>query len=71
MSTAAPVPISKKVWVGFLASVIATVIQAVVPGYTPDPAVAAIITAVIGYASSFLVKEEKKYLQPALANADQ
>lgn len=70
MSTTTAVPVSKKVWVGFLAALVATVIQAVIPGYTPDPTVAALITAVVGYAASFLVKEEKKYLQPALANAD-
>lgn len=68
--TAAPSPpIAKKVIVGVLGFVLAAVIQQVAPGYSPDPIVAQLIDAGIGGAAAFAVREEVKYLAPALVKA--
>lgn len=62
-------PVAKKVIVGILGYAAAAVIQLVVPGYHPDPLVAQIIDGVIGSGAAFLVREETKYLVPALNKA--
>lgn len=62
-------PLSRKVLVGFFIAVIVAVIQAVVPGYSPDPTVTGLIDIGAGYAASFVVAEELKFLVPATAAA--
>lgn len=62
-------PVAKKVIVGFLGYALAAVLQLVVPGYHPDPLVAQLIDGAIGTGAAFLVREETKYLVPALAKA--
>lgn len=70
MSTAnASPPVAKKVIVGFLGYAAAALLQLVVPGYHPDPLVAQLIDGAIGTGAAFLVREEIKYLVPALAKA--
>lgn len=64
-------PVAKKVIVGFLGYAVATVLQLVIPGYHPDPLVAQLIDGVIGTGAAFAVREETKYLVPALAKARQ
>lgn len=69
-STTAPAPpVAKKVIVGFLGYAVALVVQALIPGYHPDPVVAQFIDGAIGTVSAFAVREEVKYLVPALAKA--
>lgn len=62
-------PVAKKVIVGLLGYGLATLLQAVIPGYSPDPIVAQLIDAAVGSGASFAVREEVKYLVPALAKA--
>jgi hypothetical protein len=64
-------PVAKKVVFGLLGYGVATVLQLVVPGYHPDPLVAQLINGVIGTAAAFAVREETKYLVPALEQAKQ
>lgn len=62
-------PVAKKVIFGLLGYGVATVLQLVVPGYHPDPLVAQLIDGAIGTAAAFVVREETKYLVPALEKA--
>lgn len=62
-------PVAKKVIVGILGYAAAAVIQLIVPGYHPDPLIAQVIDGVIGSGAAFLVREETKYLVPALNKA--
>lgn len=62
-------PVAKKVVAGLLGYGLATVLQLVVPGYHPDPLVAQLIDGAIGTAAAFVVREETKYLVPALEKA--
>jgi hypothetical protein len=62
-------PVAKKVIAGFLGYGVALAIQALIPGYHPDPLVAQLIDGAIGTASAFVVREETKYLVPALQKA--
>jgi len=64
-------PVAKKVIVGALGYAVSTVLQLVIPGYNPDPLVAQLINGAIGTAAAFLVREETKYLVPALEKAKQ
>jgi hypothetical protein len=64
-------PVAKKVIVGALGYGLATVLQLVIPGYHPDPLVAQLIDAALGTAAAFVVREETKYLVPALEKAKQ
>ncbi len=59
-------PVAKKVIVGLLGYGVVAVLQAVIPGYNPDPIVAQLIDAAIGSGAAFAVREEVKYLVPAL-----
>lgn len=60
-------PLSRKIIVGFLFAVVAAVLQAVAPDYNPDPLVQSAISIAVGYAASWAVKEQLKYLLPAVA----
>lgn len=62
-------PVAKKVIVGLLGYGLATVLQLVIPGYSPDPLVAQLIDGAVGTGAAFIVREEVKYLVPALAKA--
>lgn len=62
-------PVAKKVLVGIFGYAIALGIQALIPGYHPDPIVAQVIDGVVGSAAAFVVREETKYLVPALEKA--
>jgi hypothetical protein len=64
-------PVSKKVISGLLAAGVAAVLQAIIPGYNPDPLVASLITAAVGSGTAFIVREELKYLVPATKAAKQ
>lgn len=64
-------PVAKKVIVGALGYGVTAILQAVVPGYHPDPLVAQLINAAIGTGAAFAVKEQLKYLVPALEKAKQ
>lgn len=64
-------PVAKKVIVGALGYAAAAVLQAVAPGYHPDPFVAQLINGAIGTGAAFLVKEQLRYLVPALTKARQ
>lgn len=67
MSATEPhVPVAKKVIVGFLLAAVAAVIQQVVPGYSPDAIVQQGIDIVVGLGAAYIVKEEARYLVPAL-----
>lgn len=60
------VPFSKKVLVGFFTYLVVAVIQAVLPGYNPDPIVEQFIAAAVGFAAQWAVKEQERYLKLAL-----
>lgn len=62
-------PVAKKVLVGIFGYGIALAIQALIPGYHPDPIVAQLIDGAVGSAAAFVVREETKYLVPALEKA--
>ena len=62
-------PVAKKVLVGLIGYAAALGIQALIPGYHPDPIVAQIIDGAVGSAAAFIVREETKYLVPALEKA--
>lgn len=66
---AASPPVAKKVLVGAFGYAVALGIQALIPGYHPDPLVAQLIDGAIGTAAAFVVREETKYLVPALEKA--
>lgn len=69
-TTAAPnPPVAKKVLVGIFGYGIALAIQALIPGYNPDPIVAQLIDGAVGSVAAFVVREETKYLVPALTKA--
>lgn len=68
-ATAPTPPVAKKVIAGFLGYAIALAIQAVVPGYHPDPLVAQLIDGAVGTGAAFIAKEELRYLVPALTKA--
>lgn len=69
-TTPAPAPpVAKKVVFGLLGYGLATVLQLVIPGYHPDPLVAQLIDGALGTAAAFVVREETKYLVPALEKA--
>lgn len=69
-ATPAPTPpVAKKVLVGIFGYGIALAIQALIPGYHPDPIVAQLIDGAVGSAAAFVVREETKYLVPALEKA--
>lgn len=67
--TATNPPVAKKVVFGLLGYGLATVLQLVIPGYHPDPLVAQLIDGALGTAAAFVVREETKYLVPALEKA--
>jgi hypothetical protein len=69
-SAAAPnPPVAKKVIVGALGYALAVGLQLIVPGYHPDALVAQLIDGAVGAGAAFLVREETKYLVPALNKA--
>lgn len=68
-ATAPTPPVARKVIYGALGYAVATVIQLVIPGYHPDALVQQVIDGVVGSGAAFLVKEEVRYLVPALAKA--
>lgn len=64
-------PVAKKVLVGAFGYAVALVLQLVIPGYHPDPLVAQLIDGAIGTTAAFTVREEAKYLIPALTKAQE
>lgn len=69
MSTTVSPPLSRKVIAAAVGAAIATAIQAVIPGYNPDPLVQDVIVTAVAAVSGYAYREEVKYLVPALQAA--